>query len=91
MQGGSYNARSFLRSCLILVSKEEGRVVMAYTRGTGAGDIKVVIQEVPTGRIVQEVGIGKPVLDIKLTSINTEKYLAILGETELNMYKLETN
>ena len=76
---------------MILLSKEEGRVVMAYTRGTGAGDIKVVIQEVPTGRIVQEVGIGRPVLDIKLTSVNTEKYLAILGETDLNMYKLETN
>ena len=91
VQGGSYNARSFLRSCLILASQEEGRVVMAYTRGTGAGDIKVVLQEVPTGRIVQEVGIGKPVLDIKLTSINNEKYLAILGETDLIMYKLETN
>ena len=91
VQGGSYNARSFLRSCLILVSQEEGRVVMAYPRGTGAGDIKVVLQEVPTGNIIQEIGIGKPVLDIKLTSINTEKYLAILGETDLNMYKLEVN
>ena len=91
VQGGSYNARSFLRSCLFLANKEEGRVVIAYTRGTGAGDIKVVMQEVPTGRIVQEVGIGKPVLDIKLTSVNSEKYLAILGETDLNMYKLETN
>ena len=91
VQGGSYNARSFLRSCLILISQEEGRVVMAYPRGTGAGDIKVVLQEVPTGNIIQEIGIGKPVLDIKLTSINTEKYLAILGETDLNMYKLEVN
>ena len=85
------HARSFLRSCLILTSPEEGRVVMAYPRGTGAGDIKVVIQEVPTGRILQEVGIGKPVLDIMLTSINTDKYLAILGENDLHMYRLKNN
>ena len=89
VQGGSYNARSFLRSCLILLSQEEGRVVMAFPRGTGAGDIKVVLQEVPTAKIIQEIGIGKPVLDIKMTTINSVQYLAILGETDLNMYKLE--
>ena len=90
VEGGSYNARSFLRSCLLLTSKEAGQVMLAYPRGTGAGDIKVVLQEVPTGRIVQELGLGKPVLDIKAASINNIQYLAILGETELSMYRMET-
>ena len=90
VEGGSYNARSFLRSCLLLTSKEAGQVMLAYPRGTGAGDIKVVLQEVPTGRIVQELGLGKPVLDIKTASINNIQYLAILGETELSMYRMET-
>lgn len=86
VEGGSYKARSFLRSCLLVTSAKEGRVMLAYTRGTGAGDIKVVVQEVPTARIVQEIGVGKPVLDIKTASINNQQYLAVLGETELSMY-----
>ena len=62
--------------------------MLAYPLGTGAGDIKV-LQEVPTGRIVQEIGLGKPVLDIKTASINDIQYLSILGETELSMYRME--
>ena len=89
VEGGCYNARSFLRSCLFLTSKEAGQAMLAYPRGTGAGDIKVVLQEVPTGRIVQEIGLGKPVLDIKTASINDIQYLSILGETELSMYRME--
>ena len=89
VEGGSYKDRSFLRSCLMVTDKEEGRVMMAYTRGTGLGDIKVVVQEVPTGRIVQELGVGKPVLDVKVAAINNQQYLAVLGETDLNMYRVE--
>ena len=68
----------------------EGGSYNARSRGTGAGDIKVVLQEVPTGRIVQKLGLGKPVLDIKVASINNIQYLPILGETELSMYRMET-
>ena len=37
-------------------------------------------------RIVQEIGVGKPVLDIKTAVINDQQYLAVLGETELSMF-----
>ena len=62
--------------------------VLAYP--TGAGDTKVVIQEIPTARIVQEIGVGKPVLDIKTAHINNQQYLAVLGETDLIMYKRDS-
>ena len=91
VEGASYKERSFLRSCLLVLNKEEGRVMLAYTRGTGVGDIKIVIQEVPTARIVQEIGVGKPVLDIKTANINDQLYLALLCETELIMHKLHNN
>jgi len=86
-QGGSYSARSFLRSSLMVAGGQEGTVMLVYSRGTGMGDQKIIVQEVGTGRIQQEVSVGKPVLDIKQATINQQNYLAILGETELMMYK----
>jgi len=87
-EGGSYAARSFLRSSL--VPGPAGQVMLVVARGTGAGDTKLVVQEVPGQRTLQEVAVGKPVLDIQPVSINTDRYLAVLGETELMMYKWET-
>jgi len=86
-QGGSYSARSFLRSSLVVTGGQEGTVMLVYSRGTGMGDQKVIVQEVGSGRIQQELSVGKPVLDIKQATINQQNYLAILGETELMMYK----
>jgi len=88
-QGGSYSARSFLRSSLVVTGGEEGTVMLVFTRGTGMGDQKVIVQEVGSGRIQQELSVGKPVLDIKQATINQQNYLAVLGETELMMYKWE--
>lgn len=64
--------------------------MLVVARGTGAGDTKLVVQEVPGQRTLQEVAVGKPVLDIQAVSINNDRYLAVLGETELMMYKWET-
>eukprot|EP00092_Neocalanus_flemingeri_P015682 GFUD01016976.1.p1 GENE.GFUD01016976.1~~GFUD01016976.1.p1 ORF type:complete len:694 (+),score=255.48 GFUD01016976.1:36-2117(+) len=88
-QGGSYSARSFLRSSLVVTGGEEGMVLLVFSRGTGLGDQKVIVQEVGTGRIQQELPVGKPVLDIKQATINQQNFLAILGDTELVMYKWE--
>jgi len=86
-QGGSYSVRSFLRSSLMVVGDQAETVMLVFSRGTGMGDQKVIVQEVGTGRIQQELSVGKPVLDIKQATINQQNYLAILGETELMMYK----
>jgi len=86
-QGGSYSVRSFLRSSLMVVGDQAETVMLVFSRGTGMGDQKVIVQEVGTGRIQQELSVGKPVLDIKQATINQQNYLAILGETELIMYK----
>jgi len=86
-QGGSYSVRSFLRSSLMVLGDEAETVMLVFSRGTGMGDQKVIVQEVGTGRIQQELSVGKPVLDIKQATINQQNYLAILGETELMMYK----
>merc|ERR1712083_510634 len=66
-----------------------GTVMLVYSRGTGMGDHKIILQEVGSGKIIQEISVGKPVLDIKQASINQVNYLAVLGETELLMYKWE--
>jgi hypothetical protein len=60
-----------------------------YGRGTGSSDHKVTVREVGTERIHQEVNVGRPVLDVQSAVINGATYLAVLGETELTMYKWE--
>ena len=52
-QGGSYSARSFLRSSLVVTGGQEGTVMLVFSRGTGMGDQKVIVQEVGSGRIQQ--------------------------------------
>jgi len=86
--GGSYRERSFLRAALIDGARE-GQVLLVYGRGSGVTDTKLVVKEVGTERTLQEVLIGKPVLDIQSAEINGSRYLAALGETDLTMYKWE--
>ena len=86
--GGSYRERSFLRAALVEGCRE-GQVLLVYGRGSGVTDTKLVVKEVGTERTMQEVNIGKPVLDIQAAEINGSRYLAALGETELTMYKWE--
>jgi len=83
--GGSYSARSFLRSTL--VSAPNGQVFLVFGRGSGQTDHRVVVQEVGSERVVQELNIGRPVLDVCQATINGDRHLAVLGETELTMYK----
>ena len=52
-QGGSYSVRSFLRSSLMVVGDQAETVMLVFSRGTGMGDQKVIVQEVGSGRIQQ--------------------------------------
>lgn len=83
--GGSYSVRSFLRSTLI--SAPNGQALLVFGRGTGQTDHRVIVQEVGSERVVQELNIGRPVLDLCQATINGDRHLAVLGETELTMYK----
>jgi len=86
--GGSYREKSFLRSALVEGARE-GQALLVFGRGSGVTDTKLVVREVGTERTLQEVNVGKPVIDIQAAEINGVKYLAALGETELTMYKWE--
>lgn len=86
--GGSYRERSFLRAALVTGTRD-GQVLLVYGRGTGVTDTKIVVKEVGSERTLQELVVGKPVLDIQAAHINGERYLAAVGETELIMYKWE--
>jgi len=86
-RGGSFNQRSFLRSSLLPSPTGQGQVYLAFSKGSGQTDHKVIIQEVGSERILQELRVDKPIIDIKPITINDDKYLALLGETDLIMYK----
>ena len=60
-QGGSYSSRSFLLSSLLVVGDQAETVMLVYSRGTGLGETKVIVQEVGSGRIQQELAVGNPI------------------------------
>ena len=43
--------------------------------------------QVGSDRVVQELAVERPVLDLCQAVINRDRYLAVLGENELTMYK----
>ena len=61
--------------------------MLVFSRGSGQTDQRVVVQEVGSERVVQELPVGRPVVDICQAVINRERFLAVLGETDLTMYK----
>ncbi len=50
-------------------------------------DHKVILQEVGSDAVVQEVSTGKPVLDICPVGVNGQQYLAVLNGSDLVLYK----
>jgi len=87
--GSSYSLRSFLRGAILPLDREGGRQVVVTGRGTSSSDHKLTVREVGSERILQEISIGKPVLDVQALELNGVKNLAVLGENELTMYKWE--
>ena len=87
-KGGSYTDRSFLRSAIFSKPGTACKtVVVAYGRGSGQCDQKIIIQEVGTEKYVQEIPVAKPVLDICSALLNDNHYVIALSETEIAVYK----
>ena len=87
-KGGSYTDRSFLRSTIFCKPGTGGKtMVVAFGRGSGQSDHKVVIQEVGTDKYLQEIPVAKPILDICSVMLNQNYYVVVLCETEVAVYK----
>ena len=50
-------------------------------------DHKLVVQEVGSDRVVQEVAVGRPVLDVCPVRINGQNFLAVLTGADVVIYK----
>ena len=50
-------------------------------------DHKLVVQEVGSDRVVQEVAVGRPVLDVCPIRINGQNFVAVLTGADVVIYK----
>jgi len=86
-KGGSYKDRSFLRSILCSKPRVEDQLLVIFGRGSSSRDHKLVVQELGSERVVQEISIEKPILNLESVRLNDEHYLCILSENEVHIYK----
>ena len=84
-RGGSYKERSFLRSQLF--EKQDGQVLVLFGRGSATSDHKLIVQEVGSDKMIQEIHVGKPILDICTFKLNSTNMVCLLTENELHVYK----
>ena len=87
-KGGTYKDKSFLKS--ILSSKpggEQGQMMVLFGRGSAQKDHKLIVQEVGSDRVIQEINIAKPLLDINILKLNSDYIVCVLTENELHIYK----
>ncbi|CAB4055900.1 Alpha-N-acetylgalactosaminidase,Alpha-galactosidase A [Lepeophtheirus salmonis] len=73
-RGGTFTEKSFLRSTLY---PQNDLACVVYTKGSCNTDHKIIIQEVGSDRITQEILVRKPILDICCCSVNDLQYLNI--------------
>ena len=85
--GGSYKERSFLRSILCSKPNMEDQLLVIFGRGSSSRDHKLVVQELGSERVLQEISIEKPILNLESVRLNDEHYLCILSENEVHIYK----
>ena len=87
-RGGSYTDRSFLRPSIFSKPGSQGQQMMiAYGRGSASYDHKLVLQEVGSDKVVQEIPVPKPILDVCTVDLNGSHYVTMLSETEVFVYK----
>lgn len=86
-RGGSYSERSFLRAAVVSNPERADRVLVCFGRGSTAQDHKLVVQEVGSDRVVQEVAVGRPVLDVCPIRINAQNFVAVLTGADVVIYK----
>merc|ERR1712020_186149 len=70
-RGGSYKERSFLRTTLCQSPAQEGQVLVLFGRGSAQSDHKLIVQELGSEKVLQEIDIKKPILDICSLTLNT--------------------
>lgn len=89
-KGGSYKEKSFLKSVLCPKPGSEGQMLVLYGRGSGKSDQKLIVQEVGSERVIQEVNVAKPLLDLCALQLNCDHIVCALTENELYIYKWTT-
>lgn len=83
-RGGSYTERSFLKACIF---RDDQRAILAYGRGSSGSDHKMILEELGTEKILQEVRVPRPILDITKFSVNGEHFVAALCECQVFIYQ----
>ncbi|TRY73195.1 hypothetical protein TCAL_00947 [Tigriopus californicus] len=87
-RGGSYTERSFLKACIF---RDDQRAILVYGRGSSGSDHKMVLEELGTEKILQEVRVPRPILDIAKFSVNGEHFVAALCECQVFIYQWMEN
>ena len=67
--------------------QDGGQMVVLYGRGSAQKDHKLIVQEVGSDRVIQEVNISKPLIDIRVLTLNSDEIVCVLTENELHIYK----
>lgn len=87
-KGGTYKEKSFLKSVLCQKPDgDDGQLIVLHGRGSGHSDHKLMVQEVGNDRVMQEVNISKPILDICSLKLNSDNIVCVLTENELHLYQ----
>ncbi len=87
-KGGTFKEKTFLRSVLSRKAcSKDHQMTVLFGRGSGKTDHKLIVQEVGSDRVLQEVPIPKPILDICTLTLNSDHIVCALTEHELLLYK----
>ena len=71
----------------ICQGQRDGQNLILYGRGSAHNDHKLIVQEIGSGKVLQEIKIEKPILDICAFVLNTTQMVCVLTENELHVYK----
>ena len=58
-----------------------------YGRGSAHTDHKLVVQEVGNDKILQEIPVDRPIVDVCAFSLNSEHFVSVLCEADMIIYK----
>ena len=83
----SISRKIFIIFSLKSIGQSDGQNLILYGRGSSHNDHKLVVQEIGSGKVLQEIKIEKPILDICAFVLNTTQMVCVLTENELHVYK----
>ena len=86
--GGSFQQRSFLRSALSTHPCNDDRILAIIGKGSTNSDHRLAVHEIGASKkVLQEVLIGKAVLDVLPFRFNGQNFVAVLTESDVILYK----